>query len=117
MGLQFETIRGTWATWHELFESAAAAASNAGPARLIGLSHSEDDNEGVITVWYWEEPVLPKPAAGQVRFRLFRGGWATWQTLFADAGAFAAEIGPARLIGLSHSEFKDDGLVTVWYWE
>ena len=49
----------------------------------------------------------------QVRFETFRGTWATWPTLFSQAADFATAIGSERLIGISHSEDKDDGLVTV----
>lgn len=43
--------------------------------------------------------------------------FATWDELFARAAEFATELGPGRLISISHSEDKDDGVVTVWYWD
>jgi hypothetical protein len=49
----FEVFRGTLASWHTLFSEAAAFATEVGPRRLISISHSEDRNEGVVTVWYW----------------------------------------------------------------
>ncbi len=51
-----------------------------------------------------------------VRYRMFRGMLASWQALFDDAARFATELGPTRLISISHSEDKDDGVVAVWYW-
>ena len=41
----------------------------------------------------------------------------TWQSLFREAADFATEVGPDRVISISHSEDKADGVVTVWYWE
>jgi hypothetical protein len=42
------------ATWNQLFQEAADFATSIGRDRLIGISHSEDHNDGVVTVWYWE---------------------------------------------------------------
>ena len=52
---RFEVFRGTLASWHTLFSDAAAFATSVGRDRLISISHSEDQNEGVVTVWYWAE--------------------------------------------------------------
>lgn len=52
----------------------------------------------------------------EVRFAVFRGVWSSFEALFAEAAAFASQLGPQRLISISHSEDKDDGVVTVWYW-
>ncbi len=49
----FKVFRGSLASWDELFSEAAAFATEIGPFKLINISHSEDDNEGVVTVWYW----------------------------------------------------------------
>lgn len=51
-----------------------------------------------------------------VDFRVFRGAFISWQSLFTQAAQFATEVGPERLISISHSEDKDDGVVTVWFW-
>lgn len=51
-----------------------------------------------------------------VTFKVFRGTMATWDQLFSDAAAFATMVGPERLITISHSEDKQDGVVAVWYW-
>jgi hypothetical protein len=53
--VRFEVFRGVMAPWQELFERASAFATDLGPGRLISISHSEDQNDGVIAVWYWEE--------------------------------------------------------------
>ena len=49
-------------------------------------------------------------------FRIFRGTFATWDQLFTDAAAFATEIGSERVLNISHSADRGDGVVTVWYW-
>lgn len=53
--VQFQVFRGTFASWKTLFEQAASFASQIGRERLIGISHSADHSEGVVTVWYWSE--------------------------------------------------------------
>ena len=54
MRVQFVVFRGIMATWNTLFQQAADFATDIGKDRLIGISHSADNNEGVVTVWYWE---------------------------------------------------------------
>jgi hypothetical protein len=63
----------------------------------------------------------PPPPSGpaeksRVAFEMFRGTFESWESLFQKAAEFATEIGRDRLIGISHSEDDDDGVVTVWYW-
>jgi hypothetical protein len=42
-------------SWEDLFGEAAEFAGRLGPGALINISHSEDDNEGVVAVWYWDD--------------------------------------------------------------
>jgi hypothetical protein len=51
-----------------------------------------------------------------VRFEIFRGVLASWDELMEQAAAFATTVGPERLISISHSEDKDDGVIAVWFW-
>jgi hypothetical protein len=51
--VRFETFRSGMSSWANLFTEAAEFASRIGPDDLINISHSEDSNEGVVTVWYW----------------------------------------------------------------
>jgi hypothetical protein len=56
--------------------------------------------------------------AAQARYQVFRGGSLTsWDALFSQASAFASEVGPRRVISISHSEDQNQGVVTVWYWD
>jgi hypothetical protein len=58
-------------------------------------------------------------------FKHFVGSPESWETLFTEAANFASEVGPDRLIGISHSHsggtepwvLNSSGVVTVWYWE
>ena len=56
-----------------------------------------------------------------VRFRVFQSGSSSWECLFDEVAKFASEIGPQRLINISHSEGREgwiaNGVVTVWFWE
>jgi hypothetical protein len=54
MEVRFEVFRGVWASWNDLFQQAAEFATQIGRERLISISHSCDNNEGVVTVWYWD---------------------------------------------------------------
>lgn len=49
-------------------------------------------------------------------FQIFRGTWAPWEQLLEEAAFFATEIGPERVVIISHSADRSDGVVTVWYW-
>ena len=52
--LSYRVFRGTLATWDQLFTKAAYFATELGPERVLNISHSADDSDGVVTVWYWE---------------------------------------------------------------
>ena len=52
----------------------------------------------------------------EVRFETFISGFQSWKSLFEDAADFSSKIGPDRLISISHSADKSQGVVTVWYW-
>ena len=52
----------------------------------------------------------------KVKFKIFRGTFASWSALFSEAAHFASRIGEEDLINISHSCSHSDGVVTVWYW-
>jgi hypothetical protein len=54
MQVKFRIFKSYRQSWDDLCAEAAAFATEQGRERLINLSVSEDDNEGVIVVWYWE---------------------------------------------------------------
>jgi len=51
----FRMFRGTLKSWKELFTEASQFASGLGPGELINISHSVDDGDGVVAVWYWTD--------------------------------------------------------------
>ena len=53
--VQYKFFRGTLATWDELFTQAAEFATTLEQGSLITISHSADQGNGVVTVWYWAE--------------------------------------------------------------
>ena len=55
MTVRFKMFRGTLATWDQLFAEAAEFATRLGRDRVISISHSEDQQDGVVAVWYWGE--------------------------------------------------------------
>ena len=54
--VRYEIVRGTFSSWLELFDQAAAFATTLGTDRRITISHSEDKDDGVVAVWYGGEP-------------------------------------------------------------
>jgi hypothetical protein len=58
--VQYKTFRGTFASWDELFSQAAAFATTLGEERVISISHSADQSDGVVAVWYWNESPPPR---------------------------------------------------------
>ncbi len=83
-----------------------------------------DIDDGFDRCWNCNEAVPASPSGEmvgipQVRaaFRTFRGTLVSWTALFTDAAAFATSLGPDRVISISHSSAKNDGVVTVWYWD
>ena len=55
------------------------------------------------------------PPKWRLTYRIFRGTLATWNQLFTEAAAFANEVGPDRIVNISHSADRGDGVVVVWY--
>lgn len=116
MQLHFETFRSSFRSWNSLLEEAADFASRLRPGQLHNIQHFSYGSEGLINVWYWHEQ-NQYARAGRVRYHPVRGFvLSTWRSLFADAAAFAAELAPGQLIGISQSS-EQSGLVVVWYWE
>jgi hypothetical protein len=61
-------------------------------------------------------PKKPETPTRRLTYRVFRGTWASWEELFNQAAEFANQLGPEKVVSISHSEDKDDGVVAVWYW-
>ncbi len=56
MEVTFRIFRGgAFVTWEALFQEAADFAGGLSPETLIGISHSQEQSRGVVTVWYWRD--------------------------------------------------------------
>ena len=53
--VKFRIFRSPFSSWESLFEQAAAFATAVGKDRTICISHSSDNVDGVVTVWYWSD--------------------------------------------------------------
>jgi hypothetical protein len=54
MTLQFEVFRSRVSTWDSLFEDASRFATGIGKERLVTITTSADQGDGIVVVWYWE---------------------------------------------------------------
>lgn len=108
--LDYRIFRSSWSSWEGLFASAATFATWAGRG-LVSISHSADESDGVVTVWY--RPELAGETGHVLRYQVVRGTWDGWDTLFGRAGSFAAG---KNVVGVSHSEDKNEGVIAIWYW-
>jgi hypothetical protein len=61
MKITFKSFRGTFSSWHALFSNAAEFANSLQPDRLINISHSADQAQGVVVVWYWGDEEDSEP--------------------------------------------------------
>ncbi len=54
--LKYRYFSSSWDSWDSLFRQASNFAEKVGRENLVSISHScNGNNEGVVTVWYWEE--------------------------------------------------------------
>ncbi|MBY0526440.1 MAG: hypothetical protein K2R98_23805 [Gemmataceae bacterium] len=52
----------------------------------------------------------------RVLFKAFDSKMASREKLFKHASEFATQVGRERLITMSHSEDRDNIVITIWYW-
>jgi hypothetical protein len=45
---------GAFTTWENLFMEVERFGTSIGPERLVSISHSAENSEGIVAVWYWE---------------------------------------------------------------
>jgi hypothetical protein len=61
MRVDYKIFRGTLVSWSELFREAAEFSSKLLPEQIISISHSADQGNGVVTVWFWSDLEIPVP--------------------------------------------------------
>lgn len=66
----FKAFDSKMASREKLFKAAAEFASQIPKERMITLSHSEDRDNIVITIWYWTD----EPEGTEIKARI-AGGW------------------------------------------
>ena len=55
MRMKFRKFHALLKSWETVFQEAADFATSLGPDRVVSVSHSEDHNEAIVTVWYWDD--------------------------------------------------------------
>jgi hypothetical protein len=53
MKLRFKKFTAIMKSWEDVFGEAADFASRLPTDRLLTISHSCDNSEGVVAVWFW----------------------------------------------------------------
>jgi hypothetical protein len=53
----------------------------------------------------------------QARFKLFKSSFDSWETMAAQVSEFLTSLGPGKVIGVSHNQESQFGVIAVWYWE
>lgn len=53
--LQYKVFRSGYESWDSLFNKACEFANSIGRENVLNISHSCHNNDGVVTVWYWQE--------------------------------------------------------------
>ena len=60
--------------------------------------------------------VMTTQVQTNVEFRIFRASnEASWDTLLAEAAAFASTLENRQIVNISHSSDRGNGTVVVWY--
>jgi hypothetical protein len=53
----------------------------------------------------------------QARHKVFKSFHQTWDAMAQEVAEFLTSLGPGRVIGVSHSQEGQLGVIFVWYWE
>ena len=102
----------------EYEDSGGAAGGAAAFFSGRGETSAEASQEG-DAVWgegeFWNQGAPAGAPRQAVEFMVFRSSFISWEELFRQAADFAAQIGAERVISISHSADRGDGVVTVWF--
>jgi hypothetical protein len=66
----FKAFDSKMASREKLFRAAVEYATQIGRERLITMSHSEDHDQIVVTIWYWTD----EPEGAEFKAKML-GGW------------------------------------------
>ena len=53
----------------------------------------------------------------QARCKMFKSHFDSWETMGQQVADFLTTLGPGNVIGVSHSQESQLGVIAVWYWE
>jgi len=53
----------------------------------------------------------------RVQYKQFDSKFVSRDRILRSAAEFASQVGPERLINITHTEDRQDTVVMVWYWE
>ena len=53
----------------------------------------------------------------QARFKLFKSHTESWEKMSQKVADFLTTLGPGKVIGVSHSQESQFGVIAVWYWD
>jgi hypothetical protein len=95
MRLFFKAFDSKMASREKLFKAAAEFANGIGRERLQTLSHSEDRDNIVITIWYWAEDEIKQQDLKRAEAQKARSGAAGSDLPLGLSGGFAALKNPA----------------------
>lgn len=60
MTMKCKVFRGKFFTpWEKTFQLACDFASQVGRERVVNISNAGDHGYCIVTVWYWEDAVIP----------------------------------------------------------
>ena len=60
---RYRIFKSHYETWDKMAQQVADFLTSLGPGRVIGVSHSQESQLGVIIIWYWEVEETPEPSA------------------------------------------------------
>ena len=53
----------------------------------------------------------------QARHKIFKSHTEPWEKMSQKVTDFLTTLGPGRVIGVSHSQESQLGVIIVWYWD
>jgi hypothetical protein len=74
--MRYWFVRSSMRPWEALLDDAARFASGLRPGQLYGITHSADNSDGVVAVWFWvdTDPSERKRLRGSVSVAALPGG-------------------------------------------
>lgn len=52
----------------------------------------------------------------KAQFKVFKSQFNSWETMAEEVTEYLTALGPDKVIGVSHSQEQQLGVIVVWYW-